>query len=313
MFACATRQFGSKTLAIVLSLFCATAAASGPLSERQNPPVSALAALSSAPVIEISGARHSPAGILPMMKNRAFGPLLGYAGQMGPAVLRQAPVSSMTTASIAPAARALSRSADLFGAHRIRFGAIGSGARIAAEIRDAARGDASSLCIEGCATLASHLARDNDEARERLVRVSAAVNRTIRYRSDEGLHGELDHWSMGHETVARGAGDCEDYAILKMALLARLGVPLDTMEIVVVRDTGRRLFHAVLSVALDGESLILDNMTDAVVSDRAKPDYAPLFSITAQANYVFGYPAGQQPRQVASIGNALSVAPGAGF
>jgi len=98
----------------------------------------------------------------------------------------------------------------------------------------------------------------------------------VAYRTDEDNHGRLDYWSTPNETLSRSSGDCEDYAILKMALLARLGVPMTAMEIVVVKDTSRRLFHAVLSVALEGRSMILDNMTDAVETDTEKRSYRGL-------------------------------------
>jgi predicted transglutaminase-like cysteine proteinase len=97
-----------------------------------------------------------------------------------------------------------------------------------------------------------------------------------------------------------------------MAVLARLGVPVNAMEIVVVKDTSRRLFHAVLSVTLEDRTLILDNMTDAVETDTAKRSYAPLFSLSGSANYVFGYKGGKQDL-TASLTNIASIAPGAGF
>jgi predicted transglutaminase-like cysteine proteinase len=97
-----------------------------------------------------------------------------------------------------------------------------------------------------------------------------------------------------------------------MAVLARLGVPVNAMEIVVVKDTSRRLFHAVLSVTLQDRTLILDNMTDAVETDTTKRSYAPLFSLSGSANYVFGYKGGKQDL-TASLTNIASIAPGAGF
>ncbi|MDP2121217.1 MAG: transglutaminase-like cysteine peptidase, partial [Hoeflea sp.] len=179
-------------------------------------------------------------------------------------------------------------------------------------IRSAAASGDTPICVGRCAALAKTLTLAGASADQQLAHVSRTVNRLIAYRTDEDMHGQLDHWSTPNETLKRGAGDCEDYAILKMALLSSIGIPLNSMEIVVVKDTGRRLFHAVLSVSMNGRSLILDNMTDAVESDRAKLTYAPLFSISGSANYVFGYKSGQ-PKLVASIGEAISVAPGAGF
>ena len=226
----------------------------------------------------------------------------------------------ITTASIpataAPAGTAVSRAIrqdrPLCGAHRIRFGKIKSGVRISGLIRKAAASGASAICVEGCARLAARLELGGADFAAQLRHVSASINALVAYRTDQQNHGRLDQWSTPNETIARASGDCEDYAILKMAILAHLGVPVNAMEIVVVKDTRRRLFHAVLSVALDNRTVILDNMTDAVEADTAKSDYAPLFSLSGTANYVFGYKGGKQTL-TASLGNIASIAPGAGF
>ncbi|MEM5470102.1 transglutaminase-like cysteine peptidase [Hoeflea sp. AS60] len=226
----------------------------------------------------------------------------------------------ITTASIpaaaAPAGAELSKTIrqdlPLFGAHRIRFGKIKSGVRISALIRKAASSGSSAICINQCADLADSLNLKGLDISAQLRHVSASVNKMVAYKTDEQNHGRLDYWSTPNETLGRSSGDCEDYAILKMALLSRLGVPMTAMEIVVLKDTSRRLFHAVLSVALKGESVILDNMTDAVESDTAKRSYAPLFSISGKANYIFGYKGGKS-NLLASAGSISSIAPGAGF
>lgn len=226
----------------------------------------------------------------------------------------------ITTASIpvtaTPAGARLSQTIEqelpLFGAHRIRFGKINSGARISGLIRKAATSGSSAICINQCASLADRLSLTGADITEQLQHVSATVNKLVTYRTDEENHGRLDQWSTPNETLSRSSGDCEDYAILKMALLSHLGVPMSAMEVVVVKDTNRRLFHAVLSVALEGRSVILDNMTDAVEADTAKRSYAPLFSISGNANYIFGYKGGK-PSLMASVKNIAAIAPGAGF
>jgi len=226
----------------------------------------------------------------------------------------------LTTASISSAAAAerssggyaIRQELPLFGAHRIRFGKISSGIKVSGLIRKAAKSGSSAICINQCATLADRLTLKGSSIDTQLRHVSASINRLVAYRTDEQSHGRLDYWSTPNETLRRGGGDCEDYAILKMALLSRLGIPVTAMEIVVVKDTSRRLFHAILSVSIGGKSLILDNMTDAVEADSAKRSYAPLFSISGNANYVFGYKGGKS-NLMASLADMASVAPGAGF
>jgi len=237
-----------------------------------------------------------------------------------PEIERTTGQDQITTASIPAAARPAGASLSktirqdlpLFGAHRIRFGKIKSGVRISGLIRKAASSGSSAICINQCADLADRLKLNGSSISEQLRHVSASINNLVAYRTDEQNHGRLDYWSTPNETLSRSSGDCEDYAILKMALLARLGVPMNAMEIVVLKDTSRRLFHAVLSVALEDRSLILDNMTDAVETDTAKRSYAPLFSISGTANYVFGYKGGK-PNLMASLKDIAAIAPGAGF
>ena len=117
---------------------------------------------------------------------------------------------------------------------------------------------------------------------------------------------------MPAETILSGRGDCEDFAVLKMGLMAELGVPISKLAVVVVRDTRRRLYHAVLGVNTGSGTLILDNMRDENLADTELPDYAPLFAVSGSGNYIFGYTKTQK-LEIASSGGVGAVAPGAGF
>ena len=243
----------------------------------------------------------------------AAAPLDGQANAIDSITTVTIPTATATAgAATAQFSRTIRPDLPLFGAHRIRFGKIGSGGRIAGLIRKAAASGSSAICINQCAELADSLALEGASVTEQLRHISANVNRMVAYRTDADNYGRVDQWSTPNETLGRASGDCEDYAIVKMALLARLGVPVNAMEIVVLKDTSRRLFHAVLSVAVGNRSLILDNVTDAVEADTAKPDYAPLFSLSGSANFVFSYKGGK-PDLVASLKNIATIAPGAGF
>src|SRR6185436_11837930 len=50
---------------------------------------------------------------------------------------------------------------------------------------------------------------------ERLNAINSRVNQRIRYVIDQISDGVPDYWQTPLETVARGTGDCEDFAILK--------------------------------------------------------------------------------------------------
>ncbi|MCF8708112.1 transglutaminase-like cysteine peptidase [Rhizorhapis sp. SPR117] len=98
-----------------------------------------------------------------------------------------------------------------------------------------------------------------------------------------------DHWANLTETIARGQGDCEDYAIAKMQLLESAGVPSDTLYLVIVTDVARHADHAVLAVREGTEMFILDNNTDRVLRSRDVVDYRPIVSFSTQFSWTHGY------------------------
>jgi len=188
---------------------------------------------------------------------------------------------------------------SLFGAPAIRFGAIRSGDRLAKWIGDQKQ--------------KSHSGGLDDAALGAIAAtINSAVNRRIEYRTDMQLHGTKDVWSLPAETLARGAGDCEDFAILKMGLLADAGVPLKQMSVTIVRDTRRNLYHAVLILDTGAKKLVLDNVTEDIRPDTSIDDYMPLFALNADGNVIFARPAAATAStQVAQVANFSEIAPGA--
>jgi predicted transglutaminase-like cysteine proteinase len=65
--------------------------------------------------------------------------------------------------------------------------------------------------------------------REKLSFINSSINRLIAYKSDMAVYGVMDHWATPSEVLEHRAGDCEDYAILKMAALLRAGIPAQSM------------------------------------------------------------------------------------
>jgi predicted transglutaminase-like cysteine proteinase len=98
------------------------------------------------------------------------------------------------------------------------------------------------------------------EGRARLGEINRAVNLRIKPASDWLQHGVDDFWSTPLTTLGMGAGDCEDYAVLKYAALRELGIAPNDMRLLIVRDR-RSSNHAVLAVRDDNQWLILDNRT----------------------------------------------------
>ena len=124
------------------------------------------------------------------------------------------------------------------------------------------------------------------DGRARLGETNRAVNLAIHAAND----GTDDVWSSPLSTFARGAGDCEDYAIAKLAALRLAGIAPEDLRIVVVRDIRAGGDHAVAAARLDGQWLMLDNRRMAMVGDDATRSYQPLFVLhqSAVMKYVDG-------------------------
>ena len=146
---------------------------------------------------------------------------------------------------------------------------------------------------------------------EKLSFVNSSINRAIAYRKDSVIYASFDYWAKPSEILERRAGDCEDFAILKMTALLRAGIPAQSMAVVVLQDRRRKFFHAVLSVNTATGTFILDNLSNTVVQDKDLPDYLPLYSFSTDRAWIHGSKSGGA--QTATIkGGFATVAPGEG-
>jgi predicted transglutaminase-like cysteine proteinase len=132
--------------------------------------------------------------------------------------------------------------------------------------------------------------------RARLGEVNRAVNLSIRATSDWSQYGVDDFWSAPLATIEKGAGDCEDYAILKYLALREAGISPDDLRLLIVSYPRRRTMHAVLAVHWDEEWLLLDNLTMVMVNSLEATQYLPLIALDYQAMTTFaaGSPATQE-------------------
>ncbi len=155
----------------------------------------------------------------------------------------------------------------------------------------------------------NEVSRLRDRPLELQVRaVNEFVNRHIRYASDIAVYGRPDHWASLRETLTNGGGDCEDFAIAKMWMLRALGVPLEALRLVVLRDNATRQDHAVLAVHHEGGSWVLDNRFAVVRSDDQIRHYQPYYSLSASgSSWVHSIPvAAEKPVAAASLGRVVS-------
>jgi predicted transglutaminase-like cysteine proteinase len=115
----------------------------------------------------------------------------------------------------------------------------------------------------------------------------AAVNRMGNRRPYNGDHAAPeghDDWASPLDFLA-GSGDCEDYAIFKYALLRHLGLPMEALRVVLLRQAGGRPAHAVLAARVDGGTYILDNLSKLVLPDDALVDYLPVYSFNEERRW----------------------------
>ena len=88
--------------------------------------------------------------------------------------------------------------------------------------------------------------------------VNASVNRAIRPVTDRELFGRDELW-----TYPNGAGDCEDFVLLKRKKLMQRGFAAADLLITVVRKPDGE-GHAVLTVRSSEGDFILDNLENEV-------------------------------------------------
>jgi predicted transglutaminase-like cysteine proteinase len=117
------------------------------------------------------------------------------------------------------------------------------------------------------------------DGRARLGEINRAINLAIRPASDLSQYGVIDVWSSPLNTLERGAGDCEDYAIAKYVALREAGIAADDLRIVIFRDAIHGDDHAVAAARLNGHWLMLDNQRMAMIEDVDARNIRPLFVI----------------------------------
>jgi len=99
-----------------------------------------------------------------------------------------------------------------------------------------------------------------------------------RYILDPVNWGMDDYWATVFEFLDRN-GDCEDYAVSKYVTLRKLGWSVDSIRIVILRDTKLNLNHAILAAYTDEGIYIGDNQVDGIVKASNIRHYKPIYSI----------------------------------
>ncbi len=109
------------------------------------------------------------------------------------------------------------------------------------------------------------------------------------YKQDSRVYKAPDYWAAPYE-FRKNSGDCEDYAITKYFTLRALGVPMEQMRVVVVKDTILNLAHAILAVYIDDDIYILDNLSKNVLSHKRIRNYIPQYSVNEKNRWMHVMP-----------------------
>ena len=148
---------------------------------------------------------------------------------------------------------------------------------------------------------------------DRVEAVNRYVNGRVQFVDDSRQYGRADFWAAASDTLRRGRGDCEDYAIAKLQMLRAAGVADRDLYLVIARDLVRRADHALLVVRSGGHMLVLDNGTNRVLDADEISDYRPVLTFSENGTWTHGYRRPIAPMTMASASvSALtpSAAPG---
>ena len=130
---------------------------------------------------------------------------------------------------------------------------------------------------------------------EKLRYVQSRVHSSIRWISDATEWGKHDYWATAAQTLARGAGDMEDRAIVKMHALRALGFNQNDLFLTLARDrVGGPI--TVLAARLNGKYFILDDTggTPFLVDSR-RNEFDPVLSFGWNSAWVHKRPASLAP------------------
>jgi predicted transglutaminase-like cysteine proteinase len=125
---------------------------------------------------------------------------------------------------------------------------------------------------------------------EQLKVVNLFFNHQLRYQEDIDLWHEVDYWATPIESLWKGAGDCEDYAIAKYFSLRRLGVSADKLRITYVKALRQNRAHMVLTYYSSPEAmpLVLDSLMDPILPASQRQDLLPVYSFNGEGLWLTG-------------------------
>jgi predicted transglutaminase-like cysteine proteinase len=136
----------------------------------------------------------------------------------------------------------------------------------------------------------------NQSEASKLRQVNDFFNRRTRFGDDIVIWGQQDYWATPLETLGRGQGDCEDFAIAKYVTLKLLGIPSEKMRLTYVKariggpKSALVQAHMVLSFypVPGDEPLILDNLISDIRPASRRGDLTTVFGFNTEGLWVGG-------------------------
>lgn len=134
----------------------------------------------------------------------------------------------------------------------------------------------------------------NSSVKDKLKSVNQFFAKTLRYRMDTKLYGVEDYWAPLSETIMRGAGDCEDFAIAKYFSLKKLGVEGDKLRLIYVNSrlagSPRNVYQAHMVLGYfdtpDAAPYILDSLTPVIHRLSKRDDLIVKYSFNSEFLWV---------------------------
>ena len=137
---------------------------------------------------------------------------------------------------------------------------------------------------------------------QKLEAVNTFFNR-LNFTPDRQTWQREDYWATPLETLALGAGDCEDFALAKYFTLTALGVEESRLRLTYVKALKLNQAHMVLTYYAEPDAApwVLDNLDPRIKPATDRDDLVPVYSFNGMGLWLArqrgqGKPAGGSER-----------------
>ena len=119
--------------------------------------------------------------------------------------------------------------------------------------------------------------------------VQDRVHREIKWRSDATEWGRHDYWASANETLAHGAGDMEDRAVVKMQALMALGFNPGDLFLTLGRDKVGGSISLLVVRTSANRYMTLDDLGGEPRWASARDGFTPIMSMSTTGQWLHGY------------------------